>query len=96
MFETLLTFRILPILNGTNAWFIVFVSLGLSTSNTVVPGNVTSNPLTYALPGDNLTHIVSSDGSLPSSVFWSSVYKPFELISSFKEFWILTLNGFTA
>ena len=45
-----------------------FVSLGFSTSNTVVPGNLTSKPLTYAVPGDSLTHMILSAGVLPSSV----------------------------
>ena len=51
---TWLSFTKLPILNGIDATFIVFVSLGFSTSTTVVPGKYTSNPLTYALPADNL------------------------------------------
>ena len=73
----------------------VFVSLGFSTSKTVVPGNATSNPLTYALPGDNLTHIKSSDGLAPWSVFSVSRYNPLDPISLFNEFCKLTLNGFT-
>ena len=65
---TLLTFITLPILNGIDAVLTVFVSLGFSTSTTVVPGKDTSKPLTYALPGDNLTHIKSSSGLFPLSV----------------------------
>ena len=44
--ETLFTFIKLPILNGIDALLIDFVSLGFSTSNTVVPVKATSNPLT--------------------------------------------------
>ena len=82
----MLTLNRLPILNGTLDDFIVLVSLGLSTSRTVVPGKGTSNPLTYALPGDNLTHIKSSVGVPPSSVFSVSKYRPLDPISSLREF----------
>ena len=71
------------------------MSLGFSTSKTVVPGKETSNPLTYAFPGESLTHNKSSAGVLPSSVFCASVYNPLEPISSFNEFCTSTLNGFT-
>ena len=67
--ETLLTLITLPILNGIDAALTVLVSLGFSTSTTVVPGKYTSKPFTYALPGDNFTHIKSSEGSFPLSVF---------------------------
>ena len=63
--KTLFTFKLLPILKGTDVAPIDFTSLGFSTSTTVVPGKYTSNPLTYALPGESLTHIKSSDGVLP-------------------------------
>ena len=65
---TLFTLIKLPIENGIDAFFIVFVDLGFSTSITVVPGKETSKPLTYALPGDNFTHIKSSFGTFPLSV----------------------------
>ena len=62
---TLLSLNLLPILNSTFAESISLLSLGLATSTTVVPPLSTSYPLTYALPGDNLTHIKSSVGLLP-------------------------------
>ena len=51
-------------LNGTDVALTDLTSLGLSTSITV-DGTSTSKPLTYALPGDNLTHIKSSVGVFP-------------------------------
>ena len=92
---TLLTLNKLPILNGIDKLSIVFVVLGLLTSKTVVPDKSTSNPLTYALPGDNLTHIKSASGVLPSSVNLSSVNNPSLPLSSFNDSWRLTLNGST-
>ena len=74
---------------------IVFVSLGLSTSTTVVPGKYTSKPLTYAFPGDNLRHIKSSVGVLPLSVNTSAVYNPPDPTSSFNEFCVVSLKGST-
>ena len=59
----------------------VSVSLGFSTSNTVVPDTFTSKPFTYALPGDSLTLTKSSSGTFPSSVYLFSVNKPSESIS---------------
>ena len=73
---TLLTRSILPISNGIDAAFTVSMSLGLSTSRTVVPVKSTSNPLTYARPGDSLMHSKSSFGVFPSSVSLSSVNRP--------------------
>ena len=93
---TLFTLITLPILNGIDAVFTSLVSLGFSTSTTVLPGKDTSKPLTYALPGDNLTHIKSSSGLFPLSVNWFSVYNPPEPISSLNESWRLTRNGSTA
>ena len=93
---TLLTLITLPISNGINAESTVFVSLGFSTSKTVVPDKSTSNPLTYALPGDSLTHIKSSLGIFCWSVVLSSVNSPPESISSLRESWILTRKGSTA
>ena len=93
---TLFTLKALPILNGIDAVFTDFVSLGFWISRTVVPGNLTSNPLTYAVPGDSLTHIISSEGVFPSSVNWFSVNKPSFPISSLSEFCIFTRKGSTA
>ena len=67
-----------------------------STSTTVVPGKDTSYPLTYALPGDNFTHIKSSSGLFPLSVNWFYVYNPPEPTSSFNESWRFTRKGSTA
>ena len=94
--RTLFTLIRLPILNGIDAFFIVFVVLGFSTSMTVVPGKDTSYPLTYAVPGDNFTHIKSSLGTFPSSVAWFSTYNPPDPTSSFNAFWVVTRNGSTA
>ena len=92
---TLLTRSKLPISNGIDARFTVSVSLGLSTSSTVVPGKSTSNPLTYARPGDNFTQNISSLGIFPSSVNLFSVNKPSFPISLLRDSWISTRNGST-
>ena len=92
---TLLTLNKLPISKGINDVLTVLMSLGLSMSKTVLPVISTSNPFTYALPGESFTHIKSSSGVFPSSVNLSSVNRPSESISSFKEFWRLTRKGST-
>ena len=91
----LLTRSILPISKGIDATFTVSVSLGLSTSSTVVPGKSTSNPLTYARPGDSFTQNISSLGIFPSSVNLFSVNKPSLPISLLRDSWISIRNGST-
>ena len=82
---TLLTFILFPNAKGTKAESTFPLSLGFSTSNIVVPALSISNPLTYALPGDTLTAIKSSVGSIPWSVFWSDLNTPSFDKPSFNE-----------
>ena len=70
---TLLTLSKLPIENGTTAVLTFLVVLGFGTSTIVDPTRSISNPLTYAVPAETLTHIKSSLGSFPCSVFWPSL-----------------------
>ena len=60
-----------------------------------MPGKSTSNPFTYARPGDNFTQNISSLGTFPSSVNLSSVNNPSFPISLLSDSCKSTLNGST-
>ena len=59
---TLFNLNSVPSLKFTFAFSNSCFSLGLSISITVVPDLSISRPLTYAFPGDTLTHIKDSSG----------------------------------
>ena len=89
--DTLLTLKLFPISKGMFTFDTDWVFLGFSTSKIVVEIFSTSYPLTYAFPGDTFTHIKSSEGVFPWSVF--SVLKNRPL---FNELCTDGLNGSTA
>ena len=75
---TLFNLNRVPSLKLTFAVLNSSLSLGLSTSITDVLGFSISCPLTYAFPGDTLTHMKGSAG-----IFFWSVNSPSEKTPSF-------------